>query len=308
MLKHRLITGPLLLALLLAIVIVDDRLETVPVRGAVRELPGGREHLPPGLALLALGLVVVFLAARELTAIYRANGVGARGWLTALAGLAGLVPIYALSDVPGPGGATDAATGVAIVCTCMVAVVAVALVVFSRGRNVQGVVAAAGAVAFTMVYLGLTLGLLVSLRREHSAWIVAGIVATTKACDTGAYLVGRSIGRHKLIPWLSPGKTWEGLAGGVIVAMAAGAALSWASGRWLGADDRVPVGLGAACGALFAVVGQLGDLAKSLLKRGAGIKDSSSMLPGLGGVLDVIDSPLLVAPVAWWVAAWALPA
>ncbi|MHC4589988.1 MAG: phosphatidate cytidylyltransferase, partial [Planctomycetota bacterium] len=121
---------------------------------------------------------------------------------------------------------------------------------------------------------------LLALRRSHSAWIVVGVVVATKACDTGAYFTGRAVGRHKLIPWLSPGKTWEGLIGGVALATAVGLALAAAS--------------------------RLGDLAVSLFKRGAGMKDSSTMLPGLGGVLDVLDSPLMVAPVAYWILTLAL--
>jgi phosphatidate cytidylyltransferase len=163
------------------------------------------------------------------------------------------------------------------------------------------VVAAAGAVVFAMVYLGLMTGFLLALRRGHSAWWIVGVLLLTKASDTGAYFTGRAIGRHKLIPWLSPGKTWEGLAGGILLAMVAGALLAAASDRFLSEPDRVPVWLGVLCGAVFALVGQFGDLTVSLFKRGAGLKDSSQLLPGLGGVLDVLDSPLMVAPVAFWI-------
>jgi phosphatidate cytidylyltransferase len=144
-------------------------------------------------------------------------------------------------------------------------------------------------------------GFFLAIRRTHSAWWIVGIILVTKACDSGAYFTGRAIGRHKLIPWLSPGKTWEGLAGGIALATIAGLVMAAAS-RWLPtAEDHVPLWLGALCGVVFALVGQFGDLAVSLLKRGAGMKDSSSLLPGLGGVLDVLDSPLMVAPVAYWI-------
>jgi len=85
-----------------------------------------------------------------------------------------------------------------------------------------------------------------------------------------------------------------------------GAALAGAS-RWLEPADHVPWLVGAVCGVVFALVGQLGDLAVSLFKRGAGMKDTSAILPGLGGVLDVLDSPLMVAPVAYWILTLALP-
>jgi phosphatidate cytidylyltransferase len=110
-----------------------------------------------------------------------------------------------------------------------------------------------------------------------------------------------------MIPWLSPGKTWEGVAGGLAVS-----ALVGALGRWLLVSQGllVPTALnghlawvllgGAIAGLIFGGVGQVGDLMASLLKRDAGVKDSGSTVPGFGGVLDVIDSPLLVAPVAYW--------
>ncbi|MEL7238219.1 MAG: phosphatidate cytidylyltransferase, partial [Planctomycetota bacterium] len=103
---------------------------------------------------------------------------------------------------------------------------------------------------------------------------------------------GKSLGKHKLIPFLSPGKTWEGLAGGVVTAALVGAAC--APGL-----DLLTWWKGAIFGAVIGVVGQAGDLLESLMKRDADVKDSSQLLPGFGGVLDVIDSPLVAAPVAY---------
>jgi phosphatidate cytidylyltransferase len=244
--------------------------------------------------LFLVGLLTTPLAAAELVAIYRAQSVQTAGWLTTLAAMSGLVLSYSVPmDTP-------AVAAVAIVATGMIAIFVLSLLSFSRHHNVQGVVAAAGAVMFAMVYLGFMLGFLLALRREHSAWLIVGVLLTTKACDTGAYFTGRSIGRHKMIPWLSPGKTWEGLIGGVVLAALVGWALSAASRQWLMPPDHVPAWLGLLCGVVFALVGQFGDLSMSLLKRGAGLKDSSALLPGLGGLLDVLDSPLMVAPVAFW--------
>jgi phosphatidate cytidylyltransferase len=297
-LKYRLITGPLLCALLLAIVVADDRLDRLVLPGSWQDALGGRVHPPRGLILFVLGVLVSALAAVELSAIFRAQGIMSRTWLTALAAMLGLILSYAI-----PLG-TDSLSTVAIVATGMILVFVASLLIFSQQRNVEGVVAAAGAVMFAMVYLGFMFGFLLALRRGHSAWWIVGVVLTTKACDTGAYFTGRAVGRHKLIPWLSPGKTWEGLAGGIALAMLVGGLLASASGRWLPRDtDQVPVALGLLAGAVFSIVGQFGDLTMSLLKRGAGIKDSSRLLPGLGGVLDVLDSPLMVAPVAFWLLA-----
>jgi phosphatidate cytidylyltransferase len=110
------------------------------------------------------------------------------------------------------------------------------------------------------------------------------------SCDTGAYFVGRSMGTRKLHPQVSPGKTVEGYVGGIVVAAGVTAALGW-----------LLVGLGPVVGlvlgAVTAAIAQRGDLAKSMLKRTAGRKDSGTIIPGHGGVLDRIDSLLFAAPV-----------
>jgi phosphatidate cytidylyltransferase len=296
-LKYRLITGPILIAGLLLLVIADDWLDTVTLSGFWQDLFMGKTHPPRGLLLFTVGLVVAPLAALELSAVFRADGIRTQPWLTSAAAMLGLVLSYSVPMTIDSIGTVEA---IAIVSTGMILMFVVSLFTFSRQHNVEGVVAAAGAVMFAMVYLGLMFGFLLALRRGHSAWIIVGVILTTKACDTGAYFTGRAFGRHKMIPWLSPGKTWEGLAGGVALATLVGIGAAAASRAYLGEADQVPTWLGAACGAVFAVVGQLGDLTMSLFKREAGIKDSSSILPGLGGVLDVLDSPLLVAPVAFW--------
>jgi phosphatidate cytidylyltransferase len=310
-LRSRLITGPILAIVLLAIVVVDNWLDGVQLEGFWNDFFAGKSHPPRGLVLFGLTLAIAPLAARELSNIFRANGIATRTWLTTLATMTGLVLSYSIpTRIEDPLGivvsqGTGATTTIAIISTGMILIFVLALLTFSRHRNVAGVVAAAGAVVFAMVYLGFMLGFLLALRRSHSAWIVVGVVVATKSCDTGAYFTGRAVGRHKLIPWLSPGKTWEGLVGGMVVAVLVGMALAAAS-RLLDEADHVPLYLGAVCGAVFALVGQLGDLAVSLFKRGAGIKDSSTILPGLGGVLDVLDSPLMVAPVAYWILTLAL--
>ena len=129
---------------------------------------------------------------------------------------------------------------------------------------------------------------LATLHAKGAAFVVWLFVATSVA-DAGAYFVGRQFGRRKLAPRISPGKTWEGLVGGVI------ATLAWAaSGAWFFHGALLAwLGVGA------AVVGAavVGDLFESALKRSRGVKDSGTLLPGHGGVLDRIDSVLAAAPV-----------
>ncbi len=110
------------------------------------------------------------------------------------------------------------------------------------------------------------------------------------SCDTGAYFVGRAIGRRKLHAQVSPGKTVEGYYGGIVVAAVVTAALGWFL-----VGLAVPIGL--LMGAVTAAVAQRGDLAKSLLKRAADRKDSGTIFPGHGGMLDRVDSLLFAAPV-----------
>lgn len=295
MLKHRLITGPILILLLGLIIWFDGWLEQVQLAGFWQKLFAGQEHPPAGLAIFALALVFIIPAACELSAIFHAQEILTRRFSTVIAAILGLALMYC---IPRDMASLDT---IAIFSTGAVAIFLYAMIDFSRRQNVKGVMVATGALLFAMVYLGLLLGFYLLLRREHSAWWIVGIIMVTKAADIGAYFTGRAIGRHKLIPWLSPGKTWEGLAGGIVLAALIGMAFAFMSTWLVDVRDHVPLWLGILCGSVFAIVGLFGDLTVSLFKRGAGLKDSSSILPGMGGVLDVLDSPLMVAPAAYWI-------
>jgi phosphatidate cytidylyltransferase len=133
--------------------------------------------------------------------------------------------------------------------------------------------------------------------REGTILLMLPILLTW-ATDTGAYFFGRALGRHKLIPSVSPAKTVEGAVGGVVVAVVA----AWLYVMFLlepfAQLSMVPVGL-VVFAIVISVVAQIGDLAESLFKRDAGVKDSSRLLPGHGGILDRFDSLLFVLPVAY---------
>jgi phosphatidate cytidylyltransferase len=122
-----------------------------------------------------------------------------------------------------------------------------------------------------------------------------------KMGDIGAYAIGRLIGRHKLAPRLSPGKTIEGVVGALAFScLASWAVFRWLTPVWTPSSVRPGPWWGwIAFGLVVSVAGIVGDLAESLLKRDVGLKDSSHWLPGFGGVLDMLDSLLLSAPVAW---------
>jgi len=125
---------------------------------------------------------------------------------------------------------------------------------------------------------------------EGRTWLLV-LVLTVWSFDTFAYLAGRTFKRGRFLNHISPNKTWSGVIGGTIAAVIVAGVMSWAAGQWL------PGGL--LLGFFVAVAGQSGDVAESMLKRTAGAKDSSNLIPGHGGILDRVDSFLFAAPVVF---------
>ena len=154
---------------------------------------------------------------------------------------------------------------------------------------------------FAVVYVGFLLSFAIQLRMKFGLGALACLLVVVKMGDIGAYTLGRLIGRHKMAPKISPGKTLEGAAGALLFA----AAGSWACFTLMATYGGLPLAAAGIkswlpLGLLLGLAGIFGDLAESLLKRDAGVKDSSRWLPGFGGVLDIIDSVLLAAPLAWF--------
>ena len=292
-LRYRLTLGPALILLVLAVFWLDEVINRTPQPAALGDALGGRSTFPPGVALFAIAIIASPFVALELCRILRANDIRASLRVTLFAVVAGLL-VSCLVPVTMPG-----SIAVAVVSSAALLVLIASLLQHSRNQTVQGVVAAAGGSLLAFVYLGLLFGFLLAIRREHTAWLTLGVLLLTKSCDIGAFFTGTLLGRHKLIVWLSPGKTWEGLAGGLALATLVGVLGAWLTQR---SPSEAPLALwqGAVLGVTLGIAGQLGDLAASLFKRDAGLKDSAKTLPGFGGLLDVIDSPLLAAPVAYW--------
>ena len=129
---------------------------------------------------------------------------------------------------------------------------------------------------------------------------LVSVVFIVKWSDVGAYFTGKSLGRNKLAPRISPGKTREGFVGGLLLAVAAAVVFHWFIIPWLlPAATRPALWLLTVYGLALAIAGVCGDLSVSMLKRDADRKDSGNWLPGLGGVLDVSDSLLWAAPLAY---------
>jgi phosphatidate cytidylyltransferase len=124
-------------------------------------------------------------------------------------------------------------------------------------------------------------------------WLVAFVIGVTAANDSGGLFIGNWLGRHKLAPSISPSKTWEGAVGGLVLSILAACGV----GLWI----HLPIASAIAMGAVFAIVGLIGDLCESALKRELGVKDFGVILPGHGGILDRIDSVIFTAPVAYYI-------
>ena len=167
-----------------------------------------------------------------------------------------------------------------------------AMAVSMAARDLSVGVARAGALAMGILYVFGSWKTAVLLHDINHHWLMFGLMVNWIG-DTGAYYVGRRFGKHKLAPIVSPGKTWEGAAASAVTGTLLGALyLPWA----------IP-GLALPLACLIALIanaaGQVGDLAESALKRGAGVKDSGTLLPGHGGVLDRMDSTMFAVPVLY---------
>jgi phosphatidate cytidylyltransferase len=275
----------------------------------------------PGIWLAPALVLLVVLATKELLHLYAANGL--RPWAPAVyAGTLVVlaspwIPVLCLVNRDLPGEPLSVAapchpasgewTLYALVASVFVAIAGEMVRYRQPGRVTTDLAAA----VFSIVYLGLLPSFLIRLRLDWGLGAVASLIVVAKMGDTGAYFFGKSFGRHKMSPRLSPNKTVEGAVGAVCFSLLA----AWLIGWW----STPAVAQGAAAGgaamagrfwgwALFAVLiagfGIFGDLAESLLKRDSQCKDSSVWVPGLGGVLDMLDSLLITAPVAY--ACWAL--
>ncbi len=200
-----------------------------------------------------------------------------------------LLGSYAVSQ---GAGRPESAIGVIVGGLALVVIAAL----FSRiPAGTDGFVRDASASLFVISYLPL-LGstVLLMLAADNGAARIFCFILAPIACDTGAYVFGVLFGRHKMAPGISPAKSWEGFVGGIITAMALSAVAVH------GLLDA-PIWVGLLLGLVAGCCGVVGDLVESAIKRDAGIKDMSHVLPGHGGVMDRLDSLLAAAPAAWLV-------
>jgi phosphatidate cytidylyltransferase len=294
---------------------------------------------PAGLWLVPVLVLLGGLGTRELLKMMASGGVRPVVWTVYAGGFLVLASPWGtwieqcvLRSGPLPTAYCPLPTGDWVLIAFAAAVILVFIGEMRRYKQPGGVTANLAGGVFAIAYIGLLLSFAVRLRLQWGIGALASLVIVAKFADTGAYFVGRLLGRHKMSPVLSPKKTVEGAVGALLFSLAA----SWATFGWLvpatGAERAKEAVYGmtglhgtapcllvepakdAAYGTpwwgwitfavVVAVAGIVGDLAESLIKRDTGAKDSGRWLPGLGGVLDLMDSVLLAAPVAY--ACWAL--
>ena len=229
------------------------------------------------LPLLAVAELVLLLALHEYDRVAGALDLQIAG---VVAGAAAMLTCAAVALPGAPLGA--------VLVAALVALGALALVANRPAARSLGDVAGG---LFASIYLGLPLGALVALHRLAGREGLLLLMATVMASDTCQYYTGRAFGRRPLAPAISPGKTVEGALGGFV----GGAACFAIVGHWW--LPAVPVAMRVLLGLALVALGIVGDLFESRLKRGAGLKDSSTLIPGHGGVLDRIDALLFAAPV-----------
>lgn len=271
----------------------------------------------PVLALVAA--LVALLAIQELLKLSESYAVRPFLWPTHI-----FVGLFFVLLAVSPGGTPLLSTAMFVTTALLAACLApfVFLVVGMRRQQLSTAFGPAMVSAFAFCYIALPLGFLVQIRQMYAgAFLLIYLLLVVWAGDIFAYFVGRSVGRHLMSPRISPKKTWEGAIASLLASLVVGALLfrySMPISTWLldmhlieRKDGLFSLQVPALWPALLLsaalnIAAQLGDLVESLIKRGAGVKDSGTLLPGHGGMLDRIDAMLFAAPLLWYYAAWSV--
>ena len=243
-------------------------------------LVGGVLWFAPWWATLALAALVAAAGAAEVAGLSRAVGAPVPTVLVSV----GAVVICALVPI-------GMVNGDAMFAVVSALVLGACLVTLAGGPPSPQAITRAAVTVMAPLYVGLPLGAMVWIHLMIGPRALLFVIFIIAISDSAQYLVGRAIGRRKLAPLVSPAKTFEGAQGGLVAALLIGI---WLGPRWGQAASPVQ---GAALGAVLCLSGIMGDLFESLLKRGAGVKDSGTLIPGHGGVLDRIDAYLFAVPV-----------
>jgi phosphatidate cytidylyltransferase len=272
----------------------------------------------PTPVLAAVAAVVALITADEFLNLTKSYGVKPMRWPTYIfvAAFFILLGLNFGNDKP------LLSTAIFVYCVGFAAAIVpfYALTIAMRRAELTDGYPTAAASVFAFTYIALPLGMLVQLRQQWAgAFYLLYLLLVVWAGDIFAYFVGKTIGRHLMAPGISPRKTWEGAAASLVSSAVVGwllfghaqqISMTFLSVGLIQRRDglygaEIPaMGTVVALTIVLNIAAQLGDLVESLIKRGAGVKDSGAILPGHGGMLDRIDALLFAAPVLWFYAAW----
>lgn len=312
MLSRRLIVGFLIVVGLLVLSYLDV---SISHYGLTKKII----WLPRGIVLMPLYLVCLCFLTREVLRILDAAGLhpkdstvyGGNLLIAASCWLANVYQQYKLDILNEPvskrGWEWSSTASFAALLAVALGVILAFAAEIRRYSHPGGVTINLAGAVFAIAYLGLLSCFMIQLHMAYEIVAILSLVIVTKMCDIGAFTIGKMFGRHKMSPDLSPGKTIEGAVGGLLFACL---------GAWfwfvvvmpyynsIKPGDEVfpktPVWGWLLFGIVVGLTGMAGDLAGSLIKRDSHMKDSGHLLPGFGGILDVFDSLLLAAPVAYF--------
>ncbi|MBL8851909.1 MAG: phosphatidate cytidylyltransferase [Planctomycetaceae bacterium] len=222
---------------------------------------------------------------------------------------AGIVALLTTAWVPhwlnlGTGSTTSAIALVWVMCALVLFAIE-AWRYIAPGRRMETLAAGIMAVSYIGALLAVTAQLRWVRGAEAGYYVLASMVIATKMGDVGAYTLGRLFGKRKMAPHLSPGKTWAGFGGALLGAgLGAWLWLSFAAAMFDGVSAAPPLWWSLLYGVVLGLVGLIGDLCESLIKRDMGQKDAAQLMPGFGGLLDLLDSILFAGPVAYILWSW----
>ena len=308
MLARRLCFGVLIVAVVIGLAYLDVRIYQYGLARAI-------VWLPKGIVLLPAYLICLVLLTREVLRILNAAGLHPHPKSVYLGNMAIAISCWianviqqynleVLENTTSRGGWDWASTAS---FTALLAVAGGVILAFAaemrRYSHPGGVTINLAGAVFTFAYLGLLSCFMIQLHMAYDIWAILSLVVVSKMCDTGAFTFGKLFGKHRITPGLSPGKTLEGAVGGLLFACVGAWIWFVVVPPYFNKEVMTPFLGWALFGLAVALTGMVGDLAGSLIKRDSQMKDSGHSIPGFGGVLDIFDSILMAAPVAYvfWV-------
>ncbi len=275
MLKHRLVFGILMTAFFIAIVIFDGWID-----GSLTASHADDKKIQATVFCLLIALLAI-PAQLELSKLAAAKNLHIFTPLTIIASILFATKDYLLQFI-------NIRPDIYLIFLTTFVLFALLLYQYFFYKT-SSVLANCGAGYFSILYLGLLSSFCLTIRIDLGLWHLFMFIFVVKFADIGAFTIGSIYGKHKFSPKISPGKSWEGMAGAVLFAVIV--AIGFAE-----SCDIMSWWFALIFGLALAFIGQIGDLVESMIKRDAEQKDSANKVPGFGGVLDIIDSPLVAAP------------